>query len=119
MAYSAEPVISLGRSPRLGDAGRGGGLADVLQDRPHIYRFRDKGDDAHLGAAVGAGQGERIKEARRQHGPAVAGGGRPRAGGGSSAAASMAGLDTGSVATGAGARAVTAGRNGELGASTP
>lgn len=46
---------------------------------------------------------------------------RPRSGCGSSAMVSKADLETGSdaVATGAGARAVTAGHSGEFGASTP
>jgi hypothetical protein len=44
--------VPLWRSPGGGDPRRGCRLADVLQDGPNIDRFRDEGDDPHLGPAL-------------------------------------------------------------------
>lgn len=40
-----ETFIPLRRSPGEGDPGRGGGLADVLQDDPHVHGLGRQGGD--------------------------------------------------------------------------
>jgi hypothetical protein len=99
--------------PRARAIWGGGGFADVLQDGPNVHRLGDEGDDAHLGAALRAGQRKRLVDARQQHHPMRAGD-RRMGSGESSAAVFTAQWDT----TASGARAVTAGRSGEFGAIT-
>ena len=70
-------LVPLRRSPRLGDTGRGGGFADVLQNGLNVHRFGDEGDDPHLGPAPRVGAGKRLVDARKQHHLEVAGRGPP------------------------------------------
>ena len=39
-------LVPLRRTPRLGDTGRGGGFADVLENGPNVHRLGNEGDRA-------------------------------------------------------------------------
>ncbi len=86
------------------------------EDIAHYCRRGDEGNDAHLASTIGATEREHFVDAGQQHGPRVASGaasgrlvgGRCLEGSGATAASGTAGT----------ARAVTAARRGEFGAST-
>ncbi len=85
----------------------------VAEVAAHGWAVGDERDDPHRAATVGAPQREHFVDVSEQHGPCVTGGATMRRfGAGSSVAA-------GGAVVAPGARAVTAGRNGALGARTP
>jgi hypothetical protein len=70
-----EGKVVLRRSARGGEGRRGGGQAEVLEDGVRGFCGGDEGEDAHVGAAAGAGEGEDLVDAGEEASPAGAGGG--------------------------------------------
>jgi hypothetical protein len=76
---SASRPRSCWGGPRAGgEWRRGRGQAEVAEDGIDGLGSGDEGDDAHVGAAVGAEQGEDLVDAGEEAGPAGAGGGALR-----------------------------------------
>jgi hypothetical protein len=78
IGVEGEVVLVLGRSARGGEGRRGGGQAEVCEDGVRGFCGGDEGEDAHVGAAVGAGEGEDLLDAGEEASPAGAGGGALR-----------------------------------------
>jgi len=96
------------------DGRRRGGFAEMGKDRAHGRGIGEESDDAHRAAAGRTHEWERFIDAGEQQRPGVAGGApMGRFGGGG------LGGGAGGGVVAATARAVTAARSGELGASTP
>ena len=70
-----EAEVVLGRATRGGEGRRSGGQAEVAENGVNGLGGGDEGEDAHVGAAVGAGEGEDLVDAGEEAGPARAGGG--------------------------------------------
>jgi hypothetical protein len=68
----------LRRAAGGGEGRRGGGQAEVGEDGVDGFSGGDEGEDAHVGAAVGAGEGEDLVDAGEEASPAGAGGGALR-----------------------------------------
>ncbi len=64
-------VVPARRPSGRADAWRLGRLADVLEIPPHRGGLGNEGDDAHVGVAVRADQGQGLEQACEQHGPQV------------------------------------------------
>jgi hypothetical protein len=73
-----EGEVVLRRSAGRGERRRGGGQAEVGEDGVDGFCSGDEGEDAHVGAAAGAGEREDLVDAGEEASPAGAGGGAPR-----------------------------------------
>jgi hypothetical protein len=73
-----EGEIVLRRSAGGGEGRRGSGQAEVGEDGVDGFSGSAEGEDAHVGAAVGAGEGEELVDAGEEASPAGAGGGALR-----------------------------------------
>ena len=106
VGIGVESKVVLGRAACGREGWRGGRQAEVCEDGVDGLGGGDEGEDTHVGAAVGAGEGKDLVDAGEEAGPAGAGGGALRESGGSAAWA-MAGLVQGGRSWRAGLLAVS------------
>jgi hypothetical protein len=78
VGIGVEGEVVLRRSASGGEGRRGGGQAEVGEDGVDGFCGGDEGEDAHVGAAAGTGEGEDLVDSGEETSPAGAGGGTLR-----------------------------------------